>query len=120
MGTEKKMSSKNKTPNFEVEFYPGFSYYFLPGDRILVKDNDKVLVGDILTKERFDSAEASKTQDIVQGLPKVEELFEARKPKDAAILSEINGIVDIQNYNYLWKVVITNDTGEKKEYKVPK
>jgi len=114
--TEKRKSSSS----FEVEIASANAYFLLPGDRLLVSEKDKVKVGDFILKERLESSEASKTEDIVQGLPKVEELFEARKPKDAAILSELSGIVEIHNSDFFWRVTINSDDGNKKEYKVPK
>ena len=63
---------------------------------------------------------SDKTQDIVQGLPKVEELFEARKPKDCAILSEYDGVVDIIDNNTYWSIIVTAEDNTSKEYKLPK
>lgn len=58
--------------------------------------------------------------DITQGLPRVEELFEARKPKGLAIISEIGGTVSIPETRKNREVVITNDeSGESKEYQIP-
>ena len=58
--------------------------------------------------------------DITQGLPRVEELFEARKPKGLAIISEFGGVVQVKDTKKSRSVVVTNDeTGESKEYPIP-
>lgn len=58
--------------------------------------------------------------DITQGLPRVEELFEARKPKHLAMLVEIDGIVSIQDVKKTRHIIVTNpETGETKEYPIP-
>ena len=58
--------------------------------------------------------------DITQGLPRVEELFEARKPKGLAIISDIAGRVDIKEEKKERKVIVTNDeAGESREYQIP-
>ena len=63
----------------------------------------------------------SKTRDITGGLPRVAELFEARKPKDQAIISEIDGYVtfgaDVKGKQ---RVIVTPEIGEQKEYLIPK
>ncbi|QJC36191.1 DNA-directed RNA polymerase subunit beta' [Enterobacteriaceae endosymbiont of Donacia cincticornis] len=67
------------------------AHYFLPNKSIIhLKDGSYVHAGDILAKVPQDSGG---TKDITGGLPRVADLFEARKPKDAAILAEINGII---------------------------
>ncbi|NSW89487.1 MAG: DNA-directed RNA polymerase subunit beta' [Firmicutes bacterium] len=58
-------------------------------------------------------------EDITQGLPRVEELFEARKPKGLAIISEIHGVVTINETKKRREIVITSDTGESKSYLIP-
>ena len=60
------------------------------GAQLTVEDGKKITAGTILAKV---SREAYKTRDITGGLPRVAELFEARKPKDPATVSEIDGIV---------------------------
>ncbi len=58
--------------------------------------------------------------DITQGLPRVEELFEARKPKGLAIITDINGKVEVKDSKKQRSVVVTNDeSGEAKEYAIP-
>ena len=67
------------------------AHYFLPADAIVnFEDGSAVGVGDVIARI---PQESSKTRDITGGLPRVADLFEARKPKDAAILAEISGVV---------------------------
>ena len=58
-------------------------------------------------------------EDITQGLPRVEELFEARKPKGLAIISEISGVVSIRETKKKREVVVTNEAGESQTYLIP-
>jgi len=80
--------------------------YFLPPDSILsVSDGSEVHAGDVLART---PKAASKTKDITGGLPRVAELFEARKPKDHAIISEISGIISFgKDIRGKQKVIIT-------------
>ena len=86
---------------------------------LFVKDGDKVNEHDVLFQEYVSDLEASKTKDIVQGLPRVEELFEARKPKNSAVLSDFDGVVEFNRLNNLYLLSILSESGEKKEYKLP-
>ena len=99
----------------------GAASYSLPVDTILMVDeNDVVAAGDIIGKL---PRETTKTKDITGGLPRVAELFEVRKPKETAILSEIDGYVSIGKTpsKGKQKVTITPvDAGEKKEYLIPR
>ncbi|MFP4391552.1 MAG: DNA-directed RNA polymerase subunit beta' [Desulfohalobiaceae bacterium] len=93
--------------------------YHLPvGAILMVKDGEKVEAGDVIARKPRESA---KIKDIVGGLPRVAELFEVRKPKDMAIISEIEGVVsfgpDVKGKR---KVIVTPETGDPKEYLVPK
>jgi DNA-directed RNA polymerase subunit beta' len=84
---------------------------------IQVKEGDKVAAGDILAKMPRESA---KSRDITGGLPRVAELFEARRPKDPAVVSEIDGAVsfgDTERGNR--KVKISNEHGDVREYPIP-
>ncbi|GHT40242.1 DNA-directed RNA polymerase subunit beta' [Planctomycetales bacterium] len=68
-------------------------FYYVPGGAIVeVKDSDKVSRGDVLARS---PRVAGKTQDITGGLPRVTEIFEARKPKDPAVIAEIDGVVEL-------------------------
>src|SRR5436189_6479422 len=65
--------------------------------------------------------ETTKTKDITGGLPRVAELFEARKPKEFAVISEIDGIVSFgKDTKGKRKVVVTPEVGEAREYLIPK
>ncbi|MFN0116681.1 MAG: DNA-directed RNA polymerase subunit beta' [Elusimicrobiota bacterium] len=93
--------------------------YPLPIDtNLVVQDGDKVLHGDILAKI---PQEVSKSKDITGGLPRVAELFEARKPKNPAVISEIEGTVKLSSTpKGGLKVIVTNEeTGLQREYNVP-
>ncbi len=93
--------------------------YSLPvGALIMVKAGQEVQAGDIIARK---PRESSKTKDIVGGLPRVAELFEVRKPKDMAVVSEIDGTVTFAGETKgKRKLVVTPETGEAKEYLVPK
>ena len=99
----------------------GTARYSLPVDTILMVDeNDYVAAGDIIGKL---PRETTKTKDITGGLPRVAELFEVRKPKETAILSEIDGYVTIGKTPSKGKQKVTVtpvDAGEKKEYLIPR
>jgi len=76
--------------------------------------------GTQLTMRTFHTGGIASSQDITQGLPRVEELFEARKPKTLAILSEIDGRLSFRDIKKNEHIVITNDeTGEEKTYLIP-
>ncbi|MGH3055850.1 MAG: DNA-directed RNA polymerase subunit beta', partial [Gaiellaceae bacterium] len=93
--------------------------YFLPvGAYINVPEGTAVEPGDVIAKI---PRETTKTKDITGGLPRVAELFEARKPKDHAIISEIDGEVTFgKDTKGKRKVVITPEVGEPREYLIPK
>jgi DNA-directed RNA polymerase subunit beta' len=93
--------------------------YILPvGANIIVVEGDVVYAGDVLAKI---PRETTKTKDITGGLPRVAELFEARKPKEFAVISEIDGGVSFgKDTKGKRKVVITPEVGDPKEYLIPK
>ena len=93
--------------------------YSLPvGSIIMVKDGEAIQAGDIIARK---PRETSKTKDIVGGLPRVAELFEVRKPKDMAVVSEISGTVSYAGESKgKRKLVVTPEIGDAKEYLVPK
>ena len=93
--------------------------YVIPwGAQLLVDSGVVVHAGDVIAKIH---RETSKTKDITGGLPRVAELFEARKPKEAAIISEIEGYVTFgQDVKGKQRVIVTPDLGEQKEYLIPK
>jgi DNA-directed RNA polymerase subunit beta' len=89
--------------------------YLLPvGSHINVKEGQMVAAGDAVAKI---PRETTKTKDITGGLPRVAELFEARKPKEFAVISEIDGVVSFgKDTKGKRKVVVTPDVGEPREY----
>ncbi|MBU2261995.1 MAG: DNA-directed RNA polymerase subunit beta', partial [Proteobacteria bacterium] len=88
------------------------------GANIVVSEGDQVYAGGILAKI---PRETTKTKDITGGLPRVAELFEARKPKEYAVISEIDGIVSYgKDSKGKRKVIITPDAEDEKEYLIPK
>ncbi len=98
----------------------GDARHFIPvGAILMVSEGDTVNAGDVIAKL---PRETTKTKDITGGLPRVAELFECRKPKEAAILSEIDGYVTIsKGAKGKQKITVTPpDVGEKKEYLIPR
>jgi len=92
--------------------------YLLPAGAILVVDKgDKVEPGDILAKI---PRETIKTKDITGGLPRVAELFEARRPKESAIVSEIDGIIELKGVQKGSRVIVVRGVDETREYIIPK
>ncbi len=93
-------------------------YILSPDAIITVKDGDKVGVGDAIARLPQDS---TKTRDITGGLPRVADLFEARKPKDHEILAEISGTISFgKDTKGKQRLIITGEEGEKHEVLVPK
>ncbi|MBI5328495.1 MAG: DNA-directed RNA polymerase subunit beta' [Deltaproteobacteria bacterium] len=93
--------------------------YLLPvGAIITTNEGDAVKAGDIIVKI---PRETTKTKDITGGLPRVAELFETRKPKECAVISEIDGTVSFgKDTKGKRKVVVAPEVGEPKEYLIPK
>ena len=94
--------------------------YFLNPDSILsVENGATVAAGDVLARI---PREGSKTRDITGGLPRVAELFEARRPKDHAVIAEMDGRVEFgKDYKAKRKIIVKNDeTAETTEYLIPK
>jgi DNA-directed RNA polymerase subunit beta' len=93
--------------------------YFLPSGAIAgIKDGQEVTVGDVLARI---PQESSKTRDITGGLPRVADLFEARKTKDPAILAEETGMVSFgKETKGKQRIVITDSEGEQYETLIPK
>jgi len=93
--------------------------YLLPaGAHIAVAEGSMVFAGDVLSKI---PRETTKTKDITGGLPRVAELFEARKPKEQAIITEIDGIVKFGGMEKgMRKVIVSGDGTEEREYLIPR
>jgi DNA-directed RNA polymerase subunit beta' len=98
---------------------PAFARYFMPvGAILMVNEGDEVFPGDVITKI---PRETTKTKDITGGLPRVAELFEVRKPKETAIISEISGVVSFgRHIKGKRKIIVTPEVGKPKEYLIPK
>jgi DNA-directed RNA polymerase subunit beta' len=97
----------------------GAKKYLMPSRaHLMVQEEDEVSPGDVLAKI---PRETTKTKDITGGLPRVQELFEARKPHETAVITEIDGIV---RYGEVLKgqrkIVVAPDKGEPKEYLLPR
>ena len=92
----------------EVTVRTGRPYLISPGTMLQVDSGALVLRGDIIATLVF---ERQKTGDIVQGLPRVEELLEGRKPKDCAILAEEDGVAEIETDDDLPRLYLVNENG---------
>ncbi len=116
-------SKQNMRPRLEVKEAgtKNRREYPLPtGAHILVDEKSTVFPGDVLAKI---PRESTKTKDITGGLPRVAELFEARKPKEQAVITEIEGTVVFGNSKQgrgTRTVKIVNELGDEKEYIIPK
>jgi DNA-directed RNA polymerase subunit beta' len=95
------------------------AHYFLPAGAIVgLDDGASVQVGDVIARI---PQESSKTRDITGGLPRVADLFEARKPKESAILAEVSGTVGFgKDTKGKQRVIITGADGEQHEELIPK
>ncbi|MGZ8460226.1 MAG: DNA-directed RNA polymerase subunit beta', partial [Candidatus Deferrimicrobiaceae bacterium] len=93
--------------------------YLLPiGSNIFVEEGQNLVAGDIIAKI---PRETTKTKDITGGLPRVAELFEARKPKEFAVISEIDGVVRLgKDFKGKRKIQVVPDIGEPREYTIPR
>ncbi|MEI8350330.1 MAG: DNA-directed RNA polymerase subunit beta' [Candidatus Omnitrophota bacterium] len=91
--------------------------YPLPtGAHIMLDEGDKVEAGDVIAKT---PRVVAKTRDITGGLPRVAELFEARRPKNPAIISEIDGFVEFKEEKGERKIIVRSSTGMKRDYSIP-
>lgn len=112
--------NKNMNPHIEVVDKKGkvLSNYILPTRaNLVVKNKQKVRGGDVLAK--IPRSIISKTRDITGGLPRVAELFEARKPKEPAIVSEIDGYVKVGGIKRGVREILVEGRDETRTYKVP-
>ncbi len=93
-------------------------YYLVPDSILSVKDGQKIFAGDVIARL---PKETSKTKDITGGLPRVAELFEARKAKDSAIIAENNGkVIFGKEVRGKQRVSIVSSSGESSNYLIPK
>jgi len=97
----------------------GFARYFMPlGAILMVSEGDQIFPGDVLARI---PRETTKTKDITGGLPRVAELFEVRKPKENAVITEIDGTVSFgKDTKGKRKVTVAPDVGEPRDYLIPK
>src|SRR6476659_6775700 len=115
--TVKLLNAKGKEATFANTEIPAV-YTLPPGALINLEDNARVSVGRVIARI---PQESSKTRDITGGLPRVADLFEARKPKDPAILAEKSGTVSFgKETKGKRRLVITGDDQEKYEELIPK
>jgi DNA-directed RNA polymerase subunit beta' len=108
-------------PRITIEGDDGkiLDFHYLPAKaRIEVKNGQKIEPGHLLARQ---PKEAAGTMDITGGLPRVTEIFEARKPKDPAVLAEISGNVELRSDKRRGKmtIIVKNETGMEKEHHVP-
>ena len=93
-------------------------YYLPTGAMLYVKEGHEVAPGDVIARL---PREERKTKDITGGLPRVAELFEARVPKDTAVISEVDGTVRFGGlHRGQRRITVTTDEGETYEYNVPR
>jgi DNA-directed RNA polymerase subunit beta' len=110
---------EKRQPTIVIKGAKGSKRYLMPSRaHLMVQDGDTVYPGDVLAKI---PRETTKTKDITGGLPRVVELFEARKPHETAVISEIDGVVKFGEVTKgQRKVYVTADNGTEKEYSVPR
>ena len=97
-----------KVDKSSISVRTGRPYLISPGTMLQVNNGSLVLRGDMLATLVF---ERQKTGDIVQGLPRVEELLEARKPKESAIVAEVDGVAEIEIEDDMPRLYIVNENG---------
>ncbi|MBR4927832.1 MAG: DNA-directed RNA polymerase subunit beta', partial [Alphaproteobacteria bacterium] len=93
--------------------------YYLPANAVITVNNEmEISVGDVMAKL---PRESTKTRDITGGLPRVAELFEARRPKDAAVIAEIDGRIEYgADFKTKRRIMIVGENDEVREYLLPK
>jgi DNA-directed RNA polymerase beta' subunit len=92
--------------------------FLTAGTKVECEEGQEVQTGDVLARI---PRETTKTKDITGGLPRVAELFEARKPKEVAIITEVDGVVSFgKETKGKRRVVVTSEAGEPEEYLIPK
>ena len=115
-------ADEKKQPTIEIKDKAGkvIRKYHMPSHaHLMVQDGETVEAGDVLAKI---PRETTKTKDITGGLPRVVELFEARKPKDPAVISEIDGVVKdggvVKGQRKM--IIVPDDASEPREYALPR
>jgi len=114
-------TDEKRQPRIEIcdETGKGQRIYQMPiRANLMVKDGQEVKPGDVIAKI---PRETTRAKDITGGLPRVVELFEARKPRETAVMTEISGVVKFGNVTKgQRKIQIIGDDGETKEYSIPR
>ena len=109
--------SKNKPIKYEGTDKE-VRYYLSPNAVLNVDNGDEIKVGDVIARI---PVESTKTKDITGGLPRVAELFEARRPKDPAIIADIDGMVEYgKDYKAKQRITVIPPEGNPVEYLIPK
>ena len=114
-------ADEKRQPQIEIRDAKGKALrkYLIPTNaHLMVRDGDETHAGDVVAKI---PRETTKTKDITGGLPRVVELFEARRPKETAVISEVDGVVrygDIVKGQR--KIYVTADNNEEREYSLPR
>src|SRR5207247_617259 len=112
---------EKKQPAVEIKGKDGKvnrKYHMPSHAHLMVQDGEMVSAGDVLAKI---PRATTKTKDITGGLPRVVELFEARKPRETAVISEINGTVKYGEIaKGMRKIYIVGEDGEQREYAIPR
>src|SRR5271167_2950336 len=110
---------EKRQPMVQIKGKEGSRKYLMPTHaHLMVHDGEEVHAGDVLAKI---PRETTKTKDITGGLPRVVELFEGRKPRESAIMAEINGVVKYGELSKgLRRIYIVGDDGEEREYSLPR
>jgi DNA-directed RNA polymerase subunit beta' len=113
---------EKKQPMIEIRDASGkvTRKYHMPSHaHLMIEDGDKVYAGQVLAKI---PRETTKTKDITGGLPRVVELFEARKPRETAVISEIDGVVRhggiVKGQRKI--IIVPEEGGEPREYSLPR
>ena len=112
-------ADEKRQPAIVIKGAKGNKRYLMPSrSHLMIQDGDEVSPGDILAKI---PRETTRTKDVTGGLPRVVDLFEARKPRETAIISEIDGTVKFGEVaKGERKIYVTADNGEEKEYFQPR
>ena len=112
-------ADEKRQPAIMVKGSKGSKRYIMPSRaHLMIRDGDEVFPGDIIAKI---PRETTRTKDITGGLPRVVELFEARKPRETAIISQIDGVVRFGEVTKgQRRIYVTGDNGEEKEYSLPR
>jgi DNA-directed RNA polymerase subunit beta' len=115
------LAAEKRSPQLVVHMKGGKGdrKYLLPiGSHLMVAHGQEIHPGDTLAKI---PRETTKTKDITGGLPRVVELFEARRPKEPAVITEIDGVIEYGPVTKgLRKIIVKSDDGEMREYLIPR